>query len=290
MGLLDALGGGGSGNAKVTTKPPGFQIPYIKSVLGEAQNLYNQPGPQYFPGETVAGLNPNIQGSLNYLSGAAAPAQAQTAGASQQALGTAYASANPLMNPFFAQTAQAIIDPATQQMMRSILPQIDSGAVLAGQVGSSRQGVAQGNAINDYSRNILNALAQFGTSAYGQGLDTLSRGLAVAPQIQGMQAVPGQTLGAAGDYQRAYEQQLIDAAQQRYNYEQQLPYEKLNYYAGLVGNPLGSTTTNNPGSGQSGLQGALGGAATGAALGSYFPGVGTAAGGVLGGLLGFFGS
>lgn len=290
MGLLDVFGGGGGGGSTTAkVEPPKWQKPYIIDTLEGAKNLYNQPGPYYYPDSTVAPINQEQSTGLQYLTNYAAPAQAQVGANSLGALNTAFASANPLQNPYFAATAQAFVDPATQALTRNILPQIDSGAVLAGQIGSSRQGIAQANAVNDYSRNLLNALAQYGTGAYNTGLDTLSRGLAVAPSISQLQNIPGQTFIGAGDYSRAYEQQLIDAARERYNYNQELPYNKLNYYAGIVGNPLGSVTSQGGGSG-SRFDNTLSGAGTGAALGSQIlPGWGTAIGGTIGALGGFFG-
>ena len=296
MGLLssvsDFLGGGGSKNttATSTVDPWGPQQPYIKQTFSEAQKLYNQPGPSYYPGSTVADWNPYQTAGLEYMTGTQAPTQAYLGANSANALNTAYASANPLMNPYFASTAQAMINPATQALMRQVLPGIDSGAVLSGNVGSSRQGIAQANAVNDYTQNVLNALSTYGSNAYGAGLDTLSRGLSVAPSISQMQGLPGQTYIGAGDYQRAYEQQLIDAAQQRWNYNQELPYNKLNYYAGIVGNPAGSTTTASQGGGGSKWDSAIGGAASGAAIGgTVLPGWGAPIGGAIGGLLGYFG-
>lgn len=275
-------GGGGDTKATTTTEPPKFQTPYIKDVLGQAQTLNQQPGPYYYPGSTVAPANQNNIASIGMLANQAAPYSANVAQQSGDALSQLYASANPLNNPYFASTAQAMVDPATQALQRQVLPGIDSGAVLAGQVGSSRQGIAQGNAINDYTRNLLNSLSQYGSNAYGQGLDALKSGLALAPQTSQLGAMPAQYTGAAGDMQRQYEQQLIDASQQRYNYYQQLPYDQLNYYAGLVGNPLGSRSSSiGPDTSPSGLQSILGGAATGASLGAAIPGFGAGAGGTL---------
>jgi hypothetical protein len=51
---------------------------------------------------------------------------------------------------------------ATTNLMHNILPSIRSDSVLAGQYGGSRQGVAEGNAIGDFSRAQQQAVSQFG--------------------------------------------------------------------------------------------------------------------------------
>lgn len=50
----------------------------------------------------------------------------------------------------------------TNNLQRNILPGIGSNAVLAGQYGGSRQGVAEGNAISDYTNQLTNANTQMG--------------------------------------------------------------------------------------------------------------------------------
>lgn len=51
---------------------------------------------------------------------------------------------------------------ATRNLTQSILPNIRSGAIVNGAMGGSRQGIAEGNAINDFSTQIGRAMSQFG--------------------------------------------------------------------------------------------------------------------------------
>ena len=70
----------------------------------------------------------------------------------------------------------------TNTLQRSVLPGIRSNALAAGQYGSSRQGIAEGNAISDYTNQLNNANTQLAAtnsanttaqaaSAYQQGQD-----------------------------------------------------------------------------------------------------------------------
>ena len=50
----------------------------------------------------------------------------------------------------------------TNNLMRNVMPSIRSNSVLAGQYGGSRQGIAEGNAISDYTNQLTNANTQVG--------------------------------------------------------------------------------------------------------------------------------
>jgi hypothetical protein len=50
----------------------------------------------------------------------------------------------------------------TNNLMRNVMPSIRSNSVLAGQYGGSRQGVAEGNALSDYTNQLTNANTQIG--------------------------------------------------------------------------------------------------------------------------------
>lgn len=51
---------------------------------------------------------------------------------------------------------------ATRNLTESILPSIRSGAVVNGAMGSSRQGIAEGRALNDFSTQMGQAMQRFG--------------------------------------------------------------------------------------------------------------------------------
>lgn len=113
----------------------------------------------------------------------------------------------------------------------------------------------------------------------------------IAPMLAEQDYTSAQRLLQAGYAQEAYRQQAIDAAMQRYQYEQMSPFQALQSFASTVyGAPMGSVTsrpyTGNP------LLGALGGAASAASLGPLIGMTGGAALplAVAGGLLGGFGS
>jgi len=290
--------GGGSNNQSTTNtiaQPPAFQVPYIERMLGEAMAQYESPAPQYYPGNTLAPVNQLQQqalaGMTDYAGGAAQGLFNNMYNAQNFQLNQAV---DPLSNPFFHSTAQAMIRPATQALTQQVLPQINQGSVVSGNYGGSRQGVAQGSAINNWQQNVLDTLSNFGTNAYNKGLDIQSRAIAMAPQTRQAGLFPSQVYSSAGDWLRQQEQGGIDAEIARWNYEQNLPAQKLNQFASLVGNPLGTQTTQQADVSRSNpYLAAGGGALTGYALSRMLPeamaGFSPYAAGI-GALLGYFGS
>lgn len=76
-------------------------------------------------------------------------------------------------NPYLTKSIQGGIDQSTNQfrqmqseatdnLQRNVLGGIRSNSVLTGQYGGSRQGVAEGNAISDFTRQQQQAMTQFG--------------------------------------------------------------------------------------------------------------------------------
>ncbi|MGW8178204.1 MAG: hypothetical protein ACWGQW_05465, partial [bacterium] len=102
----DLLGGGEnrqSATNQTVSEPPSWQIPYIQEVLSGAQNIYQNPSqwPQYYPGQQIAGLNPNITGSWDMATQQGVPYAQHAGNLGMDALGQAVQGANPLNNPFF---------------------------------------------------------------------------------------------------------------------------------------------------------------------------------------------
>ena len=282
------------GGEAASTKIPEFQQEAQKNLINAAESQFASGGPEVFTGDRVAGFTQNQlagqQGAVDFSQGGAQ----SVANQSQDAFTFGLNAADPQANPFFASTAQALINPLTQTLQNQILPGIDSGAVQAGQVGSSRQGIAQGNAVQAFSNAAGDALSKFGSNAFGQGLNTFSQTLAQAPTVQNVGLNPSQIQAGVGDAQQQMQQQLINAQIAQFNQQQNRPVDALNQYASVIGGggAGGGAETTGGTTASGGLSGALGGAATGAATGALFGPAGSTTGAAvglgLGALAGFF--
>lgn len=275
--LSGILGGGGrSGNVSQTTsvQPWKEQVPYLQQIFSQAQNLYEGQGPQYFPGQTVAQTTPlQSQGRnlmRNYATNGMTDLAQNTQAANQFAL---YDILFPQSNPALAAYQQSATLPLYQGLTEETLPAIRSGAVGAGQYGGSRQGIAEGLAAGRTAQAAANVQANIANQGYLQGLEAQGRAMAMAPQTAQFGLMPGQTLEAIGAARQQQNQANINADMARWNWEQNLPYERLREYYGLVSGPFGSTSTATGQAGNTGgLGGALSGGAMGAGLGSMIGG------------------
>lgn len=262
-----------------------------------SQGLGDAAAPYAFQGQQAA-----AQGrSQNYLSGLSAAQQAgqgltQNFGLGLNALGQgAQGIASNYATGLNAQDAAA----------RGLTQNFGLGLGATGQAASGMQqgylgGLsAQQQAADSMSRNYQTGL--LGLAQAGQGLSQnfsnagsqQNQAGLLAPQLAQMPYQDIQQLYSAGAQQQGLNQNVINDAMTRYNYNQTLPYNLLNYYGGaLQGNYGGTSSLESPYFAQSGggggIGGALGGAASGAALGSMFGPWGTGIGAVGGGLLGAF--
>lgn len=191
----------------------------------------------------------------------------------------------PESNPALAGYIDAATRPIQQKLMEETMPGLRSGAAVAGQYGSTRQGIAEGLASGRASTAIGDTSARIASEGYGQGLDAMTKALGLLPSTQAAALAPAVTTSGVGDVRQQMAQRELDAQQYKRIYNAQVPLSKAQNLIGLAsGTPGGSTTTTTTG-GSSLLQGALGGAGIGNAL---LPGIGGLAGGGIGALLSLF--
>jgi len=238
----------------VNADPWDVAVPYMEGGFKEAKNLYNQYTPQYYSGQTQAGFSPDQltaqQGIRDFATQGAPSIMNPALSAYQQ--GTSANMLNVANNPYVNNMAQAAADRA----MGALTPQladIRSGAIASGGYGGGRQGIAEGNALAGAADSANQAAAQIYGNAYGQGLGHQANTLGMTSGLMGAGFSPYSALGTSGGQQQAREQALISDAQLQHDFEQSLPYEKLNQYQGgitgfspLVGN-AGQMVSTSPG-------------------------------------------
>lgn len=258
---------GGGGQTSTTTQN---LSPEQKQILGLVTPvLANYIGPNgqvnasAFPGSTVAPTNPLQTLGGQITAGTAMGPVAQSAGT---ALGgtdflTSGAVLDPSQNPGLQGAINAAIRPLNQNYLTSILPGIRDSAVTAGGYGSNRQGIAEGLAAQGLEQQTGDVTSNIINQAYQQGLDAMTKGLAVAPGIQQAALAPGVAVSGVGSQQQQLEQQQLSGNVNQYYTQQMLPLMIAQQIAGTAfGFPGGSATTTQSGSNTSPLQMGLGGA------------------------------
>jgi len=232
-------GGGSPANTTQTTKPFPAQEKALTELFGLSQAAFEAGPQQFFPGQTVAGQSGNTLAGQQLALDAIAP---------QAGLGMAGARAvQAALDPMSAQS-QAVMAPAISKLQSEILPGIGSRAIQQGAFGGDRQRVQEQSAAEATAGAATEALLRnqmAGMSALGSAQ-------------QGLLA-PATTASQVGAQQETYNQALIDAARQRFQFGQQAPETALDRLGSRIsGIQLGQvgTTTSEGGGGNSAAQAA----------------------------------
>lgn len=274
------MSGGGSQTTVQKADPWSGVQPYLRQGYADASNLYQSGGPQYYPGQTYVGANPYEEQAQTLAMNNALGGMQQSSNALNQGLQFSLNAPDVANNPYIGGVADTIQKRMSRQFNEDLMPRITTNAVQSGGLGGSRQGIAEGLAARGTSEATGDALAALYADAYGSGLDAQGRALVAAPSAMQASLMPSQTVGQVGQFYRGMDEMALQSDMDRFNYNEQLPYQNLsNYMNVLQGAPWGSTTTSPAQKGNP-----LTGAASGAMIGSMFGPIGTIGGALLGGL------
>jgi len=238
---------------RTTTSPWAPQIPYLRNLFGRAENLYAEgpglpgPNPMEFAGNELM---------RSYAMGPMAESASRALASNAFLMNPDILS--PDSNPYLRQYMDAVSGQILQGLTESALPAISGGAAATGNIGSSRQGIAEALATQRALREIGTATSGLASGAYGQGLQAMLQAQSLAPSIGAYGLAPAQTLRETGTFERGLETIPYANALQRLQ----------DYQALITGNYGGTTVTREPAPKKGGLLGALGGASTGAGIAS----------------------
>lgn len=302
------MGGKGGGSTTTVQKadPWAGQQPYLQDIFQQAQQLYNAGGmaPNYYPGQTVAGQSDWTKQALQMQADRAQSGSPLITNASNAmnniTTGQALAD-NQGLNTLnqLSQEDNPYVDELYNRANSQVQADLDGNFNRAGRYGSGAHEAAAADAAN-------NLAAQMYSSLWDKRADAASSAGQLYNTGIGQQVVAGQTgqqlanqaytdaaaLSEAGGIMDEYNQQLINANIDRYNYNQQKALLALQNYNNLIQGSYGGTTTSTGQQSSSGntLGNVAGGALTGGGLaymlGASNPIIGGAA--LAGGLLGLF--
>lgn len=179
---------------------------YLTDLYGRGANLLDQPA-------TNQMTQQGRQAASAYAGG---PALQNLIQQSQSGLSTAL---QPDQNPMLQQAMQSAIRPLTQAYQENVLGGITDEAVGAGQVGGSRQGIAEGIAGREYLQQVGDVGTQMAFQDYTGGQERMLNALGQAPTIANLGMMPAEI------------QQQLGAQ------EQMDPWRQLQLQAGLIGGP-----------------------------------------------------
>lgn len=311
------MGGSSGGNEKTTqtSSPWSSQAPYLKYGMSEAARLYQDAGPQYYPGSTVAGFSQEQNNAFNMgtqraMNGSASMRNAE--GFSNNVLGGGFGGdagaknfANASMYGAFGGDAGArgytndvlsgkylnsdpYSDSVFQNIQQKVTPAVNSQFMGSGRYGSNLHADTQ-------TRALTEAYAPYASQQYQSGLDRMGQaagmsdsmynnaygrmaggaGMAqdmyqqdvanrfgaagMAPTFAANDYTDLGALEAIGQQKQGLGQQELNDAVQRWQYYQQLPYDKLGQFLNNIGGNYGGTVVGKtPSTQPSGWQQAAG--------------------------------
>ena len=269
MGGGGGKGGGGESETTSSSAPWSAQIPYliggknsqgteVKGVFPEAARLYESGGlaGEYYPGQTVADesgyttqarqmiANRATNGDANIDNAASSMAHILNGGA------LANNSGLNLLNQYAGST-NPYIDRLYSQAANKTNAAINSNFSANGRYGSG----AQASAIADADQNLANemysnaynqAVSAAGNSAnaYNQGITSQIAAASPAQSLSNQKYTDAAQLAQAGPSLDDYNQSVVDANVDRWNYNQQRDMTALQNYLNLVGGSYGGSGTS----------------------------------------------
>lgn len=228
------MGGSSNDTEKSTTssnsvsEPWKEQIPYLKYGMNEAARLYQQPGPQYYPGSQVAPFSAEQNqafglGSQRALQGNQSMKMAE--GYGQDVMSGKY-----LNNPYQ--------DEVFNNIKSQVMPAVNSNFMGSGRYGSSLHG-------DTMTRALTESYAPYASQNWQQGLDRMGQAASMAPMFAANDYTDLGALEAIGQQKQQLGQNELNDAVSRWDYYNQLPYNKLGQFINNIGGNYGGTVVGS---------------------------------------------
>jgi len=229
-----STGGGGGGGSTTTVQksdPWSGQQPYLSQVFQNAQDLYQNPSdyPQYYQNSTVSPFNDMQSNSINSLYN-----YGQNGGSG--ALQSADKSLQGTLNGDYLSQG----NPYQAQLNQNILASVVPGLTAQFTQGNNMNNPAAAYAV---SQGATNALANSEYGNYQQERQNqLSASYQAPVESNAVQSALQGGYNAGSAQQQQSQNELTDQVN-RYNYNQNLPYQMLNTYDNFINGTYGGTTS-----------------------------------------------
>lgn len=238
------MSGGGQTTSTTKTDPWAGQQPYLTYGFQQAQDQFKSGTPSYYPSSTVAPQSGNTQSAYNMVSNQVNnnPLQGASSNQVQNTLNGNYLNGNPYMDAQFQAGTRQI-----GNTYNDLVGGQTSNFSGAGRYGSGMQGFMQNRANQTLGDNLNNLYANtYGQNYQNERANQVNAvGQAAGVQNQGL--TNANALGSVGSAQDQYAQNLTDANVNKWNFDQQLPQNKLTNYMNMVqGNFGGTSATTTP--------------------------------------------
>lgn len=239
------FGGGGGGNTTSTGTTTNLNYSPEEAarraqVMDEAQRVYQATGGNIsnstYPGSAPVEFSPETIVSQKLAVQNAAAAQAQVNNINQ---GVNYGLTQAMdveNNPYLDNAIAAAVRPIQESYTDAggVMSQIRTGAGQAGQMGGTRQGIAEGIAAGRMAQAQGDTAAKIASDAYNKGQETFQKTLTFAPQAMEAGMTPVNWLSSVGAQKENLAQAQADYEANARLWQMNAPWVPLQNYASLV--------------------------------------------------------
>lgn len=237
-------GGGGSGGGTSTTTTgidPAIK-PYVTDILSKGQELYNSNNPKYYEGQTYVSPSEQTTRALSTAERIATGGNPLLDASLQQQQDVV--SGKYLQNnPYFEQALAGAAQGATTNYMDAIKA-AQGNASMSGRYGSGVSSDIQNRAANTLSQTLANKYGDLAYSNYANERGMQNAAATNSPALSAARYQDANQLMNIGKINEDYKNQALQADISRFNFGQNLPYQKLQNYANLINQaPAGTVST-----------------------------------------------
>ena len=246
-GLREYKGGGGSSSTTSEIDPA--ILPYITYGLGESKGLYQSAGPNYYPDSTDVGASSQTLEGLRQKEARATTGNPLLPAAIGEQLSTIRGDRLSAGNPYFADMMASAARPAVSEFNTAIRD-IGSRTAASGRYGSGAMGEMESKASENLANALTSRAAELSYNNFGAERSRQDAAIASAPQMGNAQYTDIDQLMNVGQTQEQYSKNALNADIDRFEYNENKPYMKLDsYLSGAYGapTPINSTSTTSGG-------------------------------------------
>ena len=217
-------GGGGSSTSTQNQLDPTVR-PFVEYGLQEAKQLYQSDTPDYYPYQTFVDPSAQTQSALEAAQNRALAGNPLVPAAQQQLQNTIqgqFLGNNPFLNDAMMGAANA----ATQRYNDAI-QNTRSGASQAGRYGSSAMFDQESRAQQNLANSLAQEAGRLMYQNYGQERAAQQAAINAAPSMAQADYADINQLLNVGQMAEDYQRQALESDIARFDFEQNLPYQKL---------------------------------------------------------------
>jgi len=245
-------GGGGGQTSKTTNELDPTVRPFVEYGLQEAKGLYQTGTPTYYSGKTYVGPSAQTTSALTAAQNRAMTGSPLLPAAQKQQLGSIQGDYLSAGNPYFTRALAGPTEQATQAYNDAI-KNAQGTASMAGRYGSGVSADIQNRAASTLASTLANKYGDLAYQNYAGERAMQNQAVMNAPTLAQADYGDISQLANVGKTAEDYQKTALQADLDRFNFEQNKPYQKLSSYLGAAyGAPMGnvSTTTQSGGGGK----------------------------------------